>query len=54
VFALAFTQTRDVADESANDWQIGARISFRTLGDVRVGDTAEPTIIGQTLVPTFQ
>jgi LPS-assembly protein len=54
VFALAFTQTRDVADTSANDWQIGARLSFRTLGDVKVGDTAEPAIVGQTLVPTFQ
>ncbi len=54
VFALAFTQTRDVADQSANDWQIGARLSFRTLGDVKVGDTAEPTVVGQTLVPTFQ
>lgn len=54
VFALAFTQTRDVANESANDWQIGARLSFRTLGDVKVGDTAEPAIPGQTLLPTFQ
>ena len=54
VFALAFTQTRDVADTSANDWQIGARLSFRTLGDVKVGDTSEPAIVGQTLVPTFQ
>lgn len=54
VIALAFTQTRDVADKAANDWQIGARISFRTLGDVKVGDTAEPTIVGQTLVPMFQ
>jgi LPS-assembly protein len=54
VFALAFTQTRDVANTSANDWQIGARLSFRTLGDVKVGDTAEPAIVGQTLVPTFQ
>jgi LPS-assembly protein len=54
VISLAFTQTRDVADEAANDWQIGARLSFRTLGDVKVGDTAEPTIFGQTLVPAFQ
>ena len=54
VFALAFTQTRDIANESANDWQIGARISFRTLGDVKVGETSEPMVFGQTLVPTFQ
>ena len=54
VFSLAFTQVRDVADESANDWQIGARLSFRTLGDVKVGDISEPAIVGQTLVPTFR
>lgn len=55
VFALAFTQTKDLADTTANDWQIGARLSFRTLGDVKVGDTSEPaSIAGQSLVPVFQ
>jgi len=55
IFALAFTQTKDLNDTSANDWQIGARLSFRTLGDVKVGDTAEPaSIAGQSLVPVFQ
>ena len=55
IFALAFTQTKDLNDTSANDWQIGARLSFRTLGDVKVGDTGEPaTIAGQSLVPAFQ
>lgn len=40
IFAIGFTQTKDVADTSANDWQIGARLSFRTLGDINVGDPA--------------
>jgi LPS-assembly protein len=44
IFALGFTQTKDVADTSANDWQIGARLSFRTLGDVNVGDPAMPAM----------
>jgi LPS-assembly protein len=42
-FALAFTQTRDIADTSANDWQIGARLTFRTLGDINVGESTIPT-----------
>ncbi|MGG7517064.1 LPS-assembly protein LptD [Allorhizobium undicola] len=39
VFSIVYKQKRDTDDESANDWSIGARISFRTLGDVKVGDT---------------
>jgi LPS-assembly protein len=42
IFAIGFSQTKDIADTSANDWQIGARLSFRTLGDINVGDTAIP------------
>ena len=42
-------------DTNANDWQIGARLSFRTLGDIKVGDTSEPaSIAGQSLVPVFR
>lgn len=37
IFSMAFTEKRDVNDESANDWSIGARLSFRTLGDVDLG-----------------
>ncbi|MDO6963679.1 LPS-assembly protein LptD [Rhizobium alvei] len=40
VFSIGFNQTRDIADTSANDWEIGARLSFRTLGDVTVGDSS--------------
>ncbi len=39
VFSLAFSQVRDIADTNANDWEIGARLSFRTLGDIKVGDS---------------
>lgn len=39
VFSLVYSAKRDVNDESASDWAIGARLSFRTLGDVKVGDT---------------
>ncbi|PZU22388.1 MAG: LPS-assembly protein LptD [Shinella sp.] len=37
IFSMAFTDTRDVGNEKANDWSIGARLSFRTLGDVDLG-----------------
>jgi len=39
IFSLAYTNKRDSTNESASDWSIGARLSFRTLGDVNVGDT---------------
>jgi LPS-assembly protein len=42
VFTMAFAQDRDIMGTSASDWQIGARLSFRTLGDVKVGDTTLP------------
>jgi LPS-assembly protein len=42
IFAIGFTQTKDTANTTANDWQIGARLSFRTLGDVNVGDPSLP------------
>jgi LPS-assembly protein len=42
IFAIGFSQTKDIADTSANDWEIGARLSFRTLGDINVGNTAIP------------
>lgn len=39
---LVYSQSRDIVDPAASvgtDWSIGARISFRTLGDVGVGST---------------
>jgi LPS-assembly protein len=50
VFSLAFSQIRDIADTSANDWEIGARLSFRTLGDVTLGNSSVP---GNSTLPTF-
>lgn len=40
IFAIGFTQTTDSSNSIANDWAIGARLSFRTLGDIRVGESA--------------
>jgi LPS-assembly protein len=39
VFSIVYEQTRDKSNSTANDWSIGARLMFRTLGDVSVGDT---------------
>ncbi|QRM54880.1 LPS-assembly protein LptD [Sinorhizobium sp. BG8] len=39
VFSIVYEQTRDSSSSVANDWSIGARLSFRTLGDIQVGDT---------------
>ena len=39
VFSLFYERERDKEDSTANDWSIGARLMFRTLGDIRVGDT---------------
>jgi LPS-assembly protein len=37
IFTIAYTDSRDSDDESASDWTIGARLTFRTLGDIKVG-----------------
>lgn len=39
IFSLVYKEERDSDQSIANDWSIGARISFRTLGDIYVGDT---------------
>jgi LPS-assembly protein len=38
VFSIVYEQTRDKSNSTANDWSIGARLMFRTLGDIRIGD----------------
>ncbi|WP_428428129.1 LPS-assembly protein LptD [Pararhizobium sp.] len=38
IFSLVYKEERDSNQSIANDWSIGARISFRTLGDINVGD----------------
>lgn len=37
IFTIAYTDTRDPSNESASDWTIGARLTFRTLGDIKIG-----------------
>jgi LPS-assembly protein len=38
IFTIGYTEkTTDSSD--ANDWSVGARLSFRTLGDVNIGST---------------
>lgn len=39
-FAIGFSQTRDSSNTVANDWAVGARLTFRTLGDIKVGDAS--------------
>ncbi|SOE17418.1 LPS-assembly protein [Hoeflea halophila] len=43
-FALAYETTRDDGNTSARDWKIGARLSFRTLGDIGTGDVTNPLL----------
>lgn len=38
IFSLVYSNKRDITNESASDWSIGARLTFRTLGDIKVGD----------------
>jgi LPS-assembly protein len=40
VLAIGISQSRDINNTAANDWAIGARLSFRTLGDIEVGNTS--------------
>ncbi|MGO8330309.1 hypothetical protein ACC811_36535, partial [Rhizobium ruizarguesonis] len=35
IFTIAYTDSRDSDDESVSDWTIGARLTFRTLGDTQ-------------------
>lgn len=37
IFTIAYTDARDTADQTASDWTIAARLTFRTLGDIRLG-----------------
>lgn len=39
LFSIVYENTRDTGQTIANDWTIGVRLSFRTLGDINVGDT---------------
>jgi len=45
-FTIAYIDKRDTTAETASDWSIGARLTFRTLGDINLGTPidASPTI----------
>jgi LPS-assembly protein len=43
IFTLAYVARADSSNETASDWSIGARITFRTLGDINLGDTQNTT-----------
>ena len=40
-FRLAYSEERDERAQSGSDWSIGAKLSFRTLGDIASGGTVE-------------
>ncbi|WP_183730623.1 MULTISPECIES: LPS-assembly protein LptD [unclassified Rhizobium] len=37
IFTIAWMDRNDSTDQSASDWTIAARLTFRTLGDIRLG-----------------
>nr|WP_210279581.1 LPS-assembly protein LptD [Rhizobium metallidurans] len=41
IFTIAYSDKRDTSDQSASDWTIGARLTFRTLGDINLGDASD-------------
>ena len=41
-FSLTYSEKRDISNESASDWTIGGRLTFRTLGDIQLS-TADVT-----------
>lgn len=43
-FSLAYESTRDDTTTTARDWKVGARLSFRTLGDIGAGGVDNPLL----------
>ena len=39
VFSIAYSDKYDPNDETANDWTIGGKLVFRTLGEINLSDT---------------
>ncbi|WP_337266503.1 LPS-assembly protein LptD [Oryzifoliimicrobium ureilyticus] len=37
IFTIAYVDRRDESNQAASNWSVGAKLTFRTLGDVRVG-----------------
>nr|WP_246725719.1 LPS-assembly protein LptD [Rhizobium lusitanum] len=43
IFSISFLDKKDTTANSASDWSIGARLTFRTLGDVNLGSVQDAT-----------
>jgi LPS-assembly protein len=43
IFTVSFLDKKDTTASSASDWSIGARLTFRTLGDVNLGSVQDAT-----------
>ena len=40
VFSIAYSDKYDPNDETANDWTIGGKLVFRTLGEINLSDNS--------------
>ncbi|MBM7049394.1 MULTISPECIES: LPS-assembly protein LptD [Rhizobium] len=43
IFSVSFLNKKDSTNQSASDWSVGARLTFRTLGDVNLGSVQDAT-----------
>jgi len=43
ILNISFLNKKDTTGQSASDWSIGARLTFRTLGDVNLGSVQDAT-----------
>ncbi|AYG65706.1 MULTISPECIES: LPS-assembly protein LptD [unclassified Rhizobium] len=43
IFTISFLDKKDTTANSASDWTVGARLTFRTLGDVNLGSVQDAT-----------
>ena len=43
IFSISYLSKSDSVDQTASDWSIGAKITFRTLGDINVGSATDTT-----------
>ncbi|NKJ34222.1 LPS-assembly protein [Rhizobium sp. SG570] len=43
ILSISFLNKKDTTDQSASNWSVGARLTFRTLGDVNLGSVQDAT-----------
>ncbi|NLR95577.1 LPS-assembly protein LptD [Rhizobium sp. P38BS-XIX] len=43
ILSISFLNKKDSTNQAASDWSIGARLTFRTLGDVNLGSVQDAT-----------